>query len=66
MYPSEHELHLPLRHLLAKVMKNSPFGIGAGSQFSTRANGEITAKGLRHLALCHRAVVAPPNLGVVF
>ena len=66
MHPSEHELHLPLRHLLAKVRKNSPFGIGADKQFSPRANGEITAKGSRHLALCHRAVVAPPNLGVVF
>ena len=66
MYPSEHELHLPLRHLLAEVRKNSPFGIGAGKQFSTCANGEIIAKGSRHLALCHRAVVAPPNLGVVF
>ena len=66
MHPSEHELHFPLRHLLAKVMKNIPFGIGVGSQFSTRANGEITAKGSRHLALYHRAVVAPPILGVVF
>ena len=66
MHPSEYELYFPLRHLLAKVMKNTPFGIGAGKQFSTRANGEITAKRSRHLALCHRAVVAPPNLGVVF
>ena len=66
MHPSEHELYLPLRHLLAKVMKNIPFGIGVGKQFSARANGEITAKGSRHLALCNRAVVAPPISGVVF
>ena len=66
MHSSEHELYLPLRHLLAKVMKNIPFGIGAGKQFNPHANGEITAKRSRHLALCHRAVVAPPNLGVVF
>ena len=66
MHPSECEWYFPLRHLLAKITKNIPFCIGAGSQFRTRATEENPTQRSRHLALCHRAAIAPPILGIVF